>query len=174
MPVVEILCGMVGAGKSSYARRRAGDGALIVCHDDLTGMLHGSGLTPSGRGYEPALRGCYRGMEEDLVRRVINAGRDAVIDRTHLTRESRSRWVNFVRAFVPEVPVVAVTFPVVTPEVHARRRFVADPRGRPYEDWLMVARHHHAQAIAEPLSADEGFAEVRAGTFLPTGVISAT
>jgi hypothetical protein len=44
--------------------------------------------------------------------------------------------------------------------VHARRRFDADPRGRSYDEWLSVARHHWAQAQAEPLSEGEGFAEI--------------
>lgn len=151
--IIEILCGMIGAGKSTYARRRADGGALVVCHDDLTAMLH------AAYRYEAGLRHCYRRMEESLAAEAWRAGRDVVVDRTHLTRESRARWVLFAENL--RVPAVAVAFPVEPPGVHARRRFESDPRGRTHEEWHMVAQHHYAQWLAEPLSADEGFAEIQ-------------
>lgn len=147
--MIELLVGMIGSGKSTYARRRGDEGALVVCHDDLTAMLH------ARYRYEPGLRDVYRQMEDALVERAAVWGRDAVIDRTHLSRESRQRWLAV--AALLRVPIVAVAFPVLDPEIHARRRFAADSRGRSLEDWLRVARHHAEQAEAEPLSADEGF-----------------
>ena len=38
---IEVLSGMIASGKTSYARSRADDGALIISHEDLTEMLHG-------------------------------------------------------------------------------------------------------------------------------------
>lgn len=158
MPTLEILIGMIASGKSIYARRRANPadgspGAMIVCHDDLTEMLHGA------YRYEPGLRVCYRQMEDWLARTALAHGRDIVIDRTHLTRESRARWLTFARTLDLPTPVavVAVAFPIESPKVYAGRRFDVDPRGRSYEDWLQVARHHFEQALAEPLGEDEGF-----------------
>jgi adenylate kinase family enzyme len=152
MPKIELLIGMIGSGKSTYARRRARDGALVVCHDDLTAMLHAE------YRYEQGLRESYRRMEEALVREAVLVGRDAVIDRTHLTRESRARWIGSVRNFMLPGEVwendpprlIAITFPNRSPEEHARRRHTADARGRSYEEWLSVARHHAEQACAEP------------------------
>jgi hypothetical protein len=159
MPTVDVLVGMIGSGKSTYARRRADEGALVVCFDDLTAMLH------AAYRYEQELRACYRQMEKSIATAALNAGRDVVVDRTHLTLEARDRWVDFgLRCTIHlgrPVPVVAVAFPVEPPAVHARRRFEADPRGRSHEDWYMVAQHHYAQWLAEPLSASEGFSEIR-------------
>lgn len=156
---LEILVGMVCSGKSVYARKRADEGVLIVCHDALTQGLHGGAYR-----YEQGLRDCYRRMEEDLVKRAFQAGRDAIIDRTHLTRESRQRWINFAKwpSFAEwDLPtVVAVAFPIESPEVHARRRFESDPRGRTFEEWLFVADHHWTQAQEDPLHEGEGFAEI--------------
>jgi hypothetical protein len=171
MPTIEVLCGMIGSGKSTYARRRAGEGALVVCHDDLTAMLH------AAYRYEPGLRECYRRMEESLAWAALSAGRDVVVDRTHLTAESRRRWLSWASRYDsmntfdgrgPVTGVVAVAFPVETPGVHARRRFEADPRGRSHEEWYAVAQHHYAQWLAEPLSPDDGFAEIKGGEFVPT------
>jgi hypothetical protein len=159
MPTIEVLVGMIASGKTTYARNRADEGALVVSHDDLTEMLH------ARYRYEADLRECYRRMEEALAAEAIRAGRDVVIDRTHLTRESRKRWLDFAirhaAATGELVGVVAVAFPIEPPLLHASRRFQADSRGRSLAEWFQVTAHHHAQALAEPLSADEGFAEIR-------------
>jgi predicted kinase len=88
---LEVLVGMIASGKSTYARRRADEGALVVSHDDLTAMLH------ARYRYEQGLREPYRRIEESIAWRGLDAGRDVVIDRTHLTRESRERWLKWVR-----------------------------------------------------------------------------
>jgi hypothetical protein len=161
---LEVLVGMIASSKSEYARKRAKQGALCCSHDDLTAMLH------CEYRYEQGLRECYRRMEESIAWAALNAGRDVIIDRCHLTAESRRRWLRWAREVYdslntfdgkgPRTAVVAVAFPVESPEVHARRRFEADPRGRSYEEWYMVAQHHHEQWQANPLSEGEGFAEI--------------
>ncbi len=164
MPRIEILIGMIASGKSLYARQRADEGALVISHDSLTNMLH------TRYRYEQGLRECYRRMEESLVWAALAAGRHAVVDRTHLTREARKRWIQWVRHYDslntfdgrgPTTPIIAVAFPIESPEVHARRRFDADARGRSYEEWLRVAQHHAEQARLEPLDPAEGFDEIR-------------
>jgi hypothetical protein len=160
---IEVLVGMVASGKSLYARKRADAGALVIGHDWLTQGLHGGAYR-----YEQGLRECYRAMEESIASLAMDSGRDAVIDRTQLTKESRRRWIRFASQYGESrrynrwgpTTVVAVAFPIEAPEVHARRRFESDPRGRTYEEWLFVAQHHFAQHLANPLSEDEGFAEI--------------
>lgn len=152
--MIELLVGMIGSGKTTYARKRAKQGALIVSHDDLTQMLHGE------YRYEQELKPCYRAMMIQLAQNGIVAGRDVVIDRTHLTRESRAFWIDVARRS-ENTQIIATAFPILTPEIHARRRRDADARGRTYAEWLAVAEHHAAQAHAEPLARNEGFREIR-------------
>lgn len=151
MSKIELLVGMIASGKSTYAAERASDEALVVSHDALTAMLH------SEYRYEQTLRETYLRMQEAIVKAAIDAGRDVVIDRTHLTKLSRQHWISIAANW--GVPIVAVVFPRETPETHALRRYMCDHRGRSYEDWLQVARIHEAQAIAEPYKQDEGFAD---------------
>lgn len=161
---LEVLVGLIASGKSTYARKRADEGAMIVCHDDLTEMLHGR------YRYEQANRELYRRMEESLAREALLAGKDVVIDRTHLTRESRRRWIRFANEIGETfrlayggnepVPVVAVVFPIVTAYEHAARRYDHDNRGRPFAEWFKVALHHEGQMKAEPLEIVEGFDEI--------------
>lgn len=153
---LEVLVGMIASGKSTYARRRADEGAMVVCHDDLTEMLH------ARYRYEPENREFYRRIEEAVAYQALLDGKDVVIDRTHLTRESRRRWIEWIgcRVAIRDVSIVAVTFPIEPAYSHAMRRYNHDPRGRRFDEWLRVALHHEEQAMAEPLSADEGFAEI--------------
>lgn len=163
MPRIEVLVGMIASGKSTYARRRADEGAMVVCHDDLTEMLHGR------YRYEQGLKALYRRAEEAIALEALLCGKDVVIDRTHLTRESRDRWAKFVRLNntmvlfgLGERPatMVAVEFPRQIAYVHARRRYESDSRGRPFHEWLKVALHHQEQADREPLTDHEGFDEI--------------
>lgn len=173
MPKLELLIGMIGSGKSTYARRRAAQGALVVSMDALCHHLHaGNPVGPNACGYEPELRERYRMMEETMAFEVLFAGRDLIIDRTHLTRAARDRWIGFATRtgmfLKQEIPVVAVVFPIEDPEVHALHRFTDDNRGRSYEQWLAVARHHHDQAAKEPLRPEEeGFSAVQFVPFVP-------
>jgi hypothetical protein len=166
---LEVLIGMIGSGKSTYARSRAAEGAMIVCHDDLTEMLHGQ------YRYEPGLKPVYRNMMIDLAWHALMEGRDVVVDRTHLTRESRALWVETVgswngRHIRPRADLIAVTFPVENPLTHAGRRYYSDPRGRTLDTWREVAEHHYRQWLAEPLNwPAEGFDGVVTPAFEFTG-----
>lgn len=148
--MIQVLIGMIGSGKTTYARERAKQGAIVVCHDSLTESLHAE------YRYEQGLREFYRDIEAFIVKRAVREWRRVVIDRTHLTRESRQRWVELARSL--HVEIEAVVFPGLGAETHARNRFNSDARGRTFETWLGVARHHEAQLQAEPLDwRAEGF-----------------
>lgn len=148
-PTIEVLVGMIASGKSTYARERADQGALVISHDDLTQMLH------ARYRYEPGLRACYRAMMVQLAVNAIVAGRDVIVDRTHLTRESRQLWIETARG--AGVRVIAVVFPIEPAAIHAERRFRADARGRTLEEWHQLAAHHAVQAGVEPLMIAEQF-----------------
>ena len=151
MLTIELLVGMIASGKSTYARSRADVGALVISHDALTAMLH------TRYRYEQGLRDVYRRMEEALALAALETARNVVIDRTHLTRESRARWIQFAHALEVPTEIVAVCFPIEPHHIHAHRRFESDPRGRTLEEWMRVAAHHWSQAYLEGFDPDEGF-----------------
>lgn len=152
--MIEILIGMIGSGKTTYAKTRARQGALVLSHDDITQALH------CEYRYEQSLKHVYLNMLTDMAKHAVRANRDLIIDRTNLTREARSHWLDF--AWHEKIPAIAVVFPIREPAIHATRRFQSDSRGRSYEDWLKVAEHHYAQAQAEPLNwVGEGFGRLK-------------
>jgi len=141
---------MVASGKSTYARRRADEGALVISYDDLAQMLH------AGYRYDAALRSAYAAIIRQTAAVGFAHGRDVILDGTHLTRESRQYWVEQGRA--AGARVVAVQFPVGPADEHAARRCAAGDRGKSYAEWLAVAERQRAEALAEPVDAVlEGF-----------------
>jgi predicted kinase len=148
--VIEVLVGMIASGKSTYARKRADTGAIVVCHDDLTEMVHAC------YRYDQALHETYHRMEESLVRHALDAGRDVVIDRTHLTLKSRARWVKF--AAYHHSFVSAIVFPKESLTTHASRRYKSDSRGKSSAFWHGVARSHAGKF--QPVGESEGFSRI--------------
>jgi AAA domain len=153
---LEVLIGMIASGKSTYARHRADEGALVICHDDLTEMLH------KRYRYEADLRKVYADMMTCLVRFSLRAGKDVVVDRTNLTKSARYTWIGVawewnLNAGTKAVEIEAVVFPQDRPEVHSTRRFESDGRGRHLNEWLNVALHHAEQLRDEPVTLAEGF-----------------
>lgn len=150
--MIEILVGMIASGKTTYARRRAKEGAVVISHDDLTEMLHQEYI------YHQHLKPFYRDCMLALADAAASRNMDVVIDRTHLTRESRAVWADHAKR--RGLRAVAVVFPAGPAHVHAARRFDSDARGRSYLEWHGVAVHHAEQARSEPLDwLAEGFTD---------------
>lgn len=148
-PRIEVLVGMIGSGKSTYCKRRAQDGAIIVNDDSIVTMLHGGFYS----GYRSDLKPLYKTVENNAVYMAICMGQAVVIDRTNLSIDSRRRWIGLAKCL--DTVTVAVTFPQASPEEHARRRFASDARGYSLEQWVKVANHHREEYV-EP-TVDEGF-----------------
>lgn len=154
MPRVEVLVGTIAAGKSTYATRRANEGAIVVSQDDLLQGFH------RRHHYDKSLRDFYRCAQVEIVHAALDIGLDVVIDDTSLTKENRRRWLTINEIREEPVRVVAVVFPHVTPEEHALRRFNHDPRGYSLDYWEKVARSKAFIMLQEPLTEDEGFSEI--------------
>ena len=141
-PAIEVLYGMIGSGKSGFARERSKHGAVIVCLDSLATSLH-----PGGE-HTITMEDGYHKIEKTIAVEAIKAGHRVVVDRTHLTQKSRHPWYDLADEL--KIPVIAVRFAFTHPKEHARRRFEADPRGLALWQWETIAYRHQAQAIRSP------------------------
>lgn len=153
MQHLQVLCGPICAGKSTYSKSAARQGWVIVNDDALVNAVHAGQYTL----YDESLKPLYKHLECAAVSTGLALGRSVIVDRGVNNRiASRRRWVGLGHSL--DVPVVAVVFPDEGPEVHARRRAEVDGRGHSYDYWLAVALHHASEW--EPPTLQEGFAGV--------------
>lgn len=156
-PVLLILVGLPGAGKTTFAFRlwrENPERVIRVCLDDLI-------LMASFYGYRKELEGFYGALEKLAILKGLKQGYIVVVDRTNLTREIRERFIRLAQS-LPSVRLQAVYFPISPEEALRRRR--EDPflalRERftgPVRWEEVIARM--ARAL-EPPSLEEGFHEL--------------
>lgn len=150
---IEVLVGMIASGKSTYAAKRAKEGAVIVNDDAIVLAVHGGDYSL----YDEKLKKLYKAIQLNMITSAILRGRDVVVDSTNRTVKTRQRYLRLAESF--DVPCVAVVFPRESEEVHARRRVESDARGLTYVTWLDVAKKHAVNYVAP--TEGEGFHEIR-------------
>lgn len=152
--MVEVLVGMIASGKSTYAKRRAGEGAIIINDDAIVTMCHGGRYELYSKECKPI----YKGVENSLFALAVLAKKDVVIDRgVNIRAQSRQRFIALAKSF--DLSVDAVVFPKTAAAVHAQRRFDSDNRGLSLEKWRATALAHEREYEAPHL--DEGYRALR-------------
>jgi len=147
---IQILCGMIAAGKSSYCKLAAKKGMLILNDDAIVNMLHADDYTL----YSTDLKVLYKSVENHVIGTSLAMGRSVIVDRgLNMSLAGRRRWLALAQSF--DVPCEAIHFKNDGPEEHARRRTQSDGRGHTWEYWLRVAELHNSLYI--PPTKEEGF-----------------
>lgn len=115
-PMVHLLCGLPGSGKTAFARRLAAErGAVVLSHDERMIARHGANPPESEFARFAAA------VTEELWRETtqhIAAGRDVILDWGFWTRAERDE----ARRRVTELGAVSMLYRVVCPDDLARRR----------------------------------------------------
>jgi predicted kinase len=159
-PTVFILQGLMGSGKSGWARKFVARHrrALVVSGDGFRSMLPGQ--------YE------YRVELDDLItesmcatmRQALKAGYDVVVDVGNITKERRAPWLAIAKE--REARTVAVVLPRMHKDWHVSRRR-ADPHGTSDPG----AIYDREKAALEPVeSSGESYDDV---IFVPAQEVSA-
>lgn len=131
--MVELLVGNIASGKSSSTRHRAAEGWITVNHDSLVRSMHGGEYA-----WEDQVPGLKTELGLLILKKAAEQGHSVVVDNTNRGRSHRAPFVAAARR--SGMKVRAILFPSSPPEIHARRRFDSDPRGRSIDYWLEVAR----------------------------------
>jgi len=149
---VYILVGAIASGKTTFAKKKAKEGMIIINDDSIVNMLHCNNY----KLYSEYLKPLYKSIENIALQMAIALGRDVIIDRPNYSKGMRRRYIAIAKSL--DAKVAFVIFPKRTNEVHAERRVASDGRGFLYEDWLEVAKRH--DELFEQVSLDEGADEI--------------
>jgi predicted kinase len=153
MITMEILIGLIASGKSTYAKRRAKEGAIVVCDDSIVSAVHANDYTL----YKPELKVLYKSIENLIIGLGTALGRDIIIDSgRNVSGSARKRWIAIARSL--DLHCKATMFPRANIEVHAMRRFESDHRGHTLEYWIDVVKKHN-EVYTIPYRT-EGFDEI--------------
>lgn len=148
--MLEILVGPIASGKSTFCKRKAKGGAIIVNDDSIVTALHGGDYTL----YSKKLKPVYKSVENAAIQAGLMMGRLVVVDRPNHSAAMRRRYIALGKSF--DAKVTVVLFKREPPEVHAKRRFYNDHRDLPLQHWEEACRIH--ESLYEPPDKDrEGF-----------------
>ena len=150
--MIELLVGPIRSGKSTYAKQRALQGAVILNDDAVVMAVHGGNY----RLYQKGLKPLYKVVENTILQMAITLGRDVIIDRPNMGRFQRARFISIARSLGEQV--IAVTFPNHGPAHHAKTRFETDARGLTMEHWVAAAERHQSQFVQPDVA--EGFTDI--------------
>ncbi|MHA1948277.1 MAG: AAA family ATPase [Candidatus Thorarchaeota archaeon] len=132
---LDILVGNIASGKSTYCKKAAEEGAIIVNDDSIVNCVHANNY----QLYSEELKPLYKSVENTILTTALTIGRSVVVDRPNHTVKMRRRYIGLAHSL--DVPVRIVLFEWDKPEVHAKRRMKSDPRGFSLEYWTDVAKY---------------------------------
>lgn len=155
---LELLVGPIASGKSTYCRKAAQEGAIILNDDSIVTGIHAGDY----RLYKEALKPLYKTVETSVVTTALAMGLRVVVDRPNHSRKMRRRFIGLAHSL--DATVQLVMFKRETPEIHGERRFKSDCRGHSLDYWVDVARVHD-RIYEPPDQLIEQFDEVVEWTF---------
>lgn len=143
--MIDILYGPIASGKSTYASYKAQTGAIVANDDAIITAIHGGdyGL------YDKELKPIYKAAKTAIIVHAVDAGKDVVVDATHLRLNTRYKIVQLATTLGASCRIVVFRDGVFLGADDGRRRYKADPRGYSLASWIMTGKRH-AQIVEHP------------------------
>jgi predicted kinase len=99
MQKIYILCGLIGSGKSTWARKFAEDkNVAIICRDDLRSMIKGEYI------FEKKIEELVKILATINIITTLSQGWNLIIDETHLTKFKRQEIIELIKAHPYAIP----------------------------------------------------------------------
>lgn len=150
--IVEVLIGPIASGKSTYCKKKAKEGFIIINDDSIVNAMHANNYLL----YEESLKPLYKGIENTALHLALSLGKSVIIDRPNYSIGMRRRYIAIANSL--DIPVVAIKFKDEGAEEHVKRRMESDGRGSKQEYWEMVYNIH--KKLYEEPSLSEGFSGI--------------
>ena len=151
-PTVYVLCGFIGAGKTTFARKlEERTGAVRITKDEWLIRLIGN--DPTIDGYED-FDSKICGLSRDVAFQFVEKGIDVIIDEGFWAKEQRVA----LRRRIEGMGAEEVLYYLDTPVETIRER-VARRSGNPTKDSFRISREllDHYLTFWHPPSEDEGY-----------------
>ena len=151
-PIVYLLCGFIGAGKTTFARKlEERTGAVRITKDEWLIRLIGN--DPTIDGYADYDRKIC-GLSRDVAFQLVEKGIDVIIDEGFWEKEQRA----LLRRRIEAIGAEAVLYYLDTPIETIRER-VARRSANPMKDSFRISRAMLDNYLKywQPPSEDEGY-----------------
>lgn len=132
-PVVHVICGFIGAGKTTFARKlEANTGAVRITKDEWLIRLIGN--DPTIDGYEE-IDNKICGLSRDIAFQLVEKGVDVILDEGFWAKEQRDE----LRSRIDAVGAAGVLYYLDTPIETIRERVVGR-NNNPTKDSFIISR----------------------------------
>ena len=129
-----ILCGLIGSGKSTWAREKAkGDKTVIINKDQIRTMLEGEYF------FDNEYEQLVKQLAKISIIRALEKGFNVIVDETNITKIKRQIYFGLIKEFSSiidyNVKVEIMYFPEREKNIENRMK---DPKGQSRESWEAV------------------------------------
>lgn len=73
--MIEVLCGMIASGKSTYCVKKAKEGYVIVNDDSIVNAVHGGVYALYDKSFKPL----YKSIEDHILHTAVAMGKHVII-----------------------------------------------------------------------------------------------
>jgi predicted kinase len=152
MSEIIVIVGNIGSGKSTYAKKLAKEGYIVVARDALRYMI-GGGDYIFDKELEPIV---WQG-EWEILFNLMQRGINIVVDEVGVSSFMRERYLELADIF--DYKISAHIMPEITKEEAVNRR-MNNPHGQPDKElWIKVWDMFNS--VYEEPTEEEGFDEIR-------------
>jgi predicted kinase len=152
-----VLMGNIGSGKSTFARKLADEGAVIVDLDSIVTMVHGGNY----KGYKEEWKGLYKVIQSAIISTAIKNNKDIAIDDSNMKKSRRQSLIHLGEFW--QLKVICYDFGPGTEEGLKRR--MKQLKGHKPEYWVPVYKKLKNQY--ERPTIEEGFDEINGVKVIP-------
>ena len=144
---VYILCGLIGSGKSTWAKEKAKESnTVIINKDNIRSMLKGDYV------FHKDLEPLVKEIAYDSILESVFKNFDVIIDETNLTKKHRADYISLIKSHYKDKNIKINIVYFTEKENNVDRR-MNDPKGQSREVWQKV--HFDMLRVFEEPTSDE-------------------
>lgn len=150
-PIIEILIGQIGSGKTTECKKRVKEGYYVVSRDDFRYMI-GAGDYIFDKETEPIIKK----VSKNMIAHLVSAKKNIIVDETNMSVEQRKETIEIAK--LNNYEIIAVQTKKISKEESVKRRLGDNHGTQTKETWEMV--WEFLNNLYEPPTIEEGFDKI--------------